>query len=61
MLSDPDKSIIHTLFTDHDSNIDFQEAHTDYDYITRKKGLHRPNPLLMDSTYACHIKMQAIP
>jgi hypothetical protein len=34
--TDPDKTIIHTIFTDSDSNIDFQEAHTDYDYLPRQ-------------------------
>ncbi len=35
--ADPDKAIIHTLFTEHNLNIDFQEARTGYDYITTRK------------------------
>ena len=35
--ADPDRTIIHALFTDHDSNINFQDAHTDYDYMITKK------------------------
>jgi hypothetical protein len=35
--ADPDKTIIHALFTDHDSNINFQQPHTDFDYLPSRK------------------------
>jgi hypothetical protein len=40
--ADPDKTSIHTIFTDNDSNINFQEAHTDYDYLTRQIDSETP-------------------
>jgi hypothetical protein len=39
--ADPDKTIIHALFTDHDSNINFQQPHTDFDYLPCRKALER--------------------
>ncbi len=40
--TDPGKTIIHTIFTDNDSNIDFQEAHTEYDYLPRQTDSETP-------------------
>ena len=36
--ADPDKTIIHALFTDHESGVGFQEPHTDFDYADTKKN-----------------------
>jgi hypothetical protein len=44
--ADPDKTIIHTIFTDNDSNIDFQEAHTEYDYMPRQTDSETPSNTL---------------
>jgi hypothetical protein len=36
--ADLDKTIIHALFTDQDSNINFQHPHMDFDYLTCPKA-----------------------
>jgi hypothetical protein len=54
--ADPDKTIIHTIFTDNNSNIDFQEAHTDYDYIPRQTDSETPPHYSWMHTCPSHMK-----